>query len=218
MEQIQILIADDHPVFRDGLRVLLTSAAEMSVVGETTNGAETVSMATTLQPDVILMDVRMPKLNGIEATRQIISTSPHIGILVLTMYEDDASVFAAMQAGARGYLLKGADRDEILGAIRTVNTGGAIFSAAIAQRLMHYFSTLEPTVPRAFPDLTDREREILTLLAQGYTNTTIAERLVLSPKTVRNNVSNIFSKLQVVDRAQAMLRARDAGLGGERRI
>jgi DNA-binding NarL/FixJ family response regulator len=218
MEQIQILIADDHPVFRDGLRVLLTSAAEMSVVGETTNGAETVSMATTLQPDVILMDVRMPELNGIEATRQIISTSPHIGILVLTMYEDDASVFAAMQAGARGYLLKGADRDEILGAIRTVNTGGAIFSAAIAQRLMHYFSTLEPTVPRAFPDLTDREREILTLLAQGYTNTTIAERLVLSPKTVRNNVSNIFSKLQVVDRAQAMLRARDAGLGGERRI
>jgi DNA-binding NarL/FixJ family response regulator len=218
MEQIQILIADDHPVFRDGLRVLLTSAAEMSVVGETTNGAETVSMATTLQPDVILMDVRMPELNGIEATRQIISTSPHIGILVLTMYEDDASVFAAMQAGARGYLLKGADRDEILGAIRTVNTGGAIFSAAIAQRLMHYFSTLEPTVPRAFPDLTDREREILTLLAQGYTNTTIAERLVLSPKTVRNNVSNIFSKLQVVDRAQAILRARDAGLGGERRI
>jgi DNA-binding NarL/FixJ family response regulator len=217
MEQIQILIADDHPVFRDGLRILLTSTVEMVVVGEATNGAETISMATMLQPDVILMDVRMPELNGIEATRQIISNSPHIGILVLTMYEDDASVFAAMRAGARGYLLKGADRDEILGAIRAINTGGAIFSAAIAQRLMHYFSTLEPPVPRAFPDLTDREREILTLLAQGYTNTTIAERLMLSPKTVRNNVSNIFSKLQVVDRAQAILRARDAGLGDERR-
>ncbi|HEY6409602.1 MAG TPA: response regulator transcription factor [Ktedonobacteraceae bacterium] len=217
MEQIQILIADDHPVFRDGLRVLLTSAAEMAVVGEATTGAETISMATMLQPDVILMDIRMPELNGIEATRQIVSNSPHIGILVLTMYEDDDSVFAAMRAGARGYLLKGADRDEILGAIRAVHMGGAIFSATIAQRLMHYFSTLEPTVPRAFPDLTDREREILTLLAQGYTNTTIAERLVLSPKTVRNNVSNIFSKLQVVDRAQAILRARDAGLGGERR-
>jgi DNA-binding NarL/FixJ family response regulator len=217
MEQIGLLIADDHPMFRDGLRVLLTQAAEMVVVGEATNGAETVSMATTLQPDVILMDIHMPEINGIEATRRIVSSSPHIGILVLTMYEDDDSVFAAMRAGARGYLLKGADQDEILGAIRAVNNGGAIFSPAIAQRLVHYFSTLEPTMRHAFPDLTDREREILGLLAQGYTNATIAERLVLSPKTVRNHVSNIFSKLQVVDRAQAILRARDAGLGGERR-
>ncbi|HYT34195.1 MAG TPA: response regulator transcription factor [Ktedonobacteraceae bacterium] len=215
MEQIRVLIADDHPLFRDGLRTLLNSGSEAEVVGEATTGEETITRAATLQPDVILMDINMPGVNGIEATRRILHTSPHISILVVTMYEDDDSVFAAMRAGARGYLLKGADQEETLRAIKAVSRGEAIFSPAIAKRLIRYFSPARAaaTPPQAFPELTYREREILTLLAQGHNNADIAQRLVLSPKTVRNHLSNVFNKLQVADRAQAIIRAREAGLG-----
>ena len=157
----------------------------------------------------------MPGLNGIEATRHILRISPHIGVLVVTMYEDDHSVFAAMRAGARGYLLKGADQGDIVRAIRAVGSGEAIFSPAIARRLMHYFAALSPVVLPTFPELTEREREVLNLIAQGWSNAEIATRLVISAKTVRNHVSNIFNKLQVVDRAQVIIRARDAGLGKE---
>ena len=216
MDQISILIADDTSNFRAGLRALLSSAPDLEVVGEAATGDEAVALAARLQPDVVLMDLNMPAVNGIEATRRILHTSPHISILVLTMFEDDDSVFAALRAGARGYLLKGSLKAEILRAIRVVNSGEAIFGPVIAQRLMRYFAGPRPTAPpRTFPELTDREREVLTLIAQHLTNTEIAERLTLSPKTVRNHVSNIFDKLQVIDRAQAILRAREAGLGPE---
>ena len=208
------MIADDHPLFRDGLRTLLQSGSDAEVVGEAATGDETIARAATLQPDVILMDINMPGTNGIEATRRILHTSPHIGILIVTMYEDDDSVFAAMRAGARGYLLKGADQDETLRALQAISRGEAIFSPAIAKRLIRYFTpTKVLTPPQAFPELTEREREILALLAQGHNNAEIAQRLVLSLKTVRNHLSNIFNKLQVADRAQAIIRAREAGLG-----
>lgn len=217
MERIRILIADDHGPFRDGLRALLVAADDCEIVGEAGSGDEAVALAATLQPDVVLMDINMPNVNGIEATRQILHTSPHISILVLTMFDDNDSVFAALRAGARGYLLKGALKAEILRTIRGVSSGEAIFGPAIARRLMRYFAGLKPMAPpQAFPELTEREREILALIAQHITNPEIAERLALSQKTVRNHVSNIFSKLQVVDRAQAIIRAREAGLGQER--
>lgn len=217
MEQIQLLIADDHAHFRDGLRALLLSAPDITVVGEASNGDEVIAQAAKLQPDVILMDINMPGVNGIEATRQILRTSPHISVLMITMFEDDDSVFAALRAGARGYLLKGALKAEILRAVRGVGSGEAIFGPSIARRLMQFFSTEQASpqmqLQHAFPELTEREREILTLIAQHLTNPEIADRLHLSHKTVRNHVSNIFSKLQVVDRAQAIIRAREAGLG-----
>ncbi len=213
-EPLRILLVDDHPLVREGLRALLTSLPGMIMVGEAENGEEAVRQALELQPDIILMDLHMPKLNGIEATRRILQTSPHIGILVLTMLEDDDSVFGAMRAGARGYLLKGAGKGEVLRAITVVAHGEAIFSPQIAQRLMQYFANMRPVIPEhAFPDLTEREREVLALIVDGKSNAQIAENLVLSPKTVSNHISNIFSKLQVVDRAQAVSRARQAGLG-----
>ena len=213
-EPLRILLVDDHPLVRNGLRALLSSVPDLAVVGEAANGQEAVKQALELQPDIILMDLHMPELNGVEATRHIVQASPRTGILVLTMLEDDASVFAAMRAGARGYLLKGADQAEVLRAISVVAHGEAIFSPSIARRLMQYFANMQPILPQAaFPDLTEREREILGLIALGKSNAEIAEELVISPKTVSNHVSNIFSKLQVVDRAQAVLRARQAGLG-----
>ena len=211
-ECIRVLIADDHPMFRKGLRGLLESVSGIEVVGEAIDGDEAIGLAEHLQPDVVLMDINMPGVNGIEATRRILHVDPSAGVLVLTMYEDDDSVFAAMRAGARGYLLKGVDQVEVLRAINAVSSGEAIFSPSIARRLIHYFSTLEQTTSPVFPELTDREREILILIAQGHTNSAIAEKLVLSPKTVRNHVSTIFSKLQVASRAEAIIRARDAGL------
>ena len=213
MERIRVLIADDHPMVRSGVRALLESVPNIEVVGEAADGEEACARALALQPDLILMDLHMPGLNGIEATRRILRDSPHIGVLVLTMLEDDDSVFAAMRAGARGYLLKGADQDEVLRAITAAAHGEAIFSPQVAQRMVQYFANMRPALPaRSFPDLTEREREILALIAVGKTNAEIAQELVLSPKTVSNHVSNIFSKLQVVDRAQAALRARQAGM------
>ena len=211
--RIRILIADDHPVFRFGLRVLLQGEPDMEVVGEATTGREAVDMARELQPNVVLMDLNMPELNGIEATRSIRSVNPDIAVLVITMFDDD-TVFVAMRAGARGYLLKGAEGEETLRAVRAVASGEAIFSPAIADRMIRYFAHA-PVQPSqiAFPELTEREREVLTLIAQGLTNRAIAARLVLSEKTVRNHVSNIFAKLQVADRAEAIIRARNAGLG-----
>jgi DNA-binding NarL/FixJ family response regulator len=214
METIRILIADDHAPFRAGLRGLVTSNPDTEIVGEAATGEEAVSLAASLQPDVILMDIQMPDVNGIEAARRILHTSPHISILMLTMFEDDDSVFAALRAGARGYLLKGALKAEILRAIRGVYSGEAIFGPAIAKRLIQYFAAPRPaSPPEIFPELTEREREVLELIAQHRTNIDIAERLALTPKTVRNHVSNIFAKMQVADRAQAIMRAREAGLG-----
>jgi DNA-binding NarL/FixJ family response regulator len=217
MEPIHVLIADDHVLYREGVRKMLGVAPEIEIVGEAASGDEAIAQALALQPDVILMDLKMPDVNGIEATRRILYASPRIGVLVLTMFETDETVFAAMRVGARGYLLKDADQEEVLRAVKAVNRGEAIFSPAIAERLIHYFAVLRPSAADlAFPELTDREREILHLIAQGHSNSEIAERLLLSIKTVQNHVSNIFSKLQVADRAQAIVRARDAGLGLER--
>ena len=214
MDSIRVLIVDDHPFYREGVRTMLTVESGIEIAGELASGDEVVAQAANLQPDVILMDLKMPGINGIEATRRILHTSPHIGVLVLTMFEADETVFAAMRAGARGYLLKDVGQEELVRAVKAVNRGEAIFSPAIAERLILYFAALKPaTADLAFPELTDREREILHLIAQGHSNSEIAERLLLRTKTVQNHVSNIFSKLQVADRAQAIVRARNAGLG-----
>src|SRR5574341_771367 len=206
MDSIRLLIADDHMLFREGVRALLNSAPDMQVVGEAATGAEAMAGAAELLPDVILMDIHMPDLSGIEAARRILRTSPHIGVIMLTMLEDGDSVFAAMRAGARGYILKGADKLEVLKTIRAVAVGEALFGPAVARRLMTFFGALGPAPasapPLAFPELTEREREVLGLIAQGYNDAEIAERLTISPKTVGNHISNIFSKLQVADRAQ----------------
>lgn len=215
MDSIRVLIADDHTLFRDGLRALLASIPDVEVVSEASSGNEAIRLAVEYQPDVILMDIQMPDLNGVEATRQILSLSPHVGIIVLTMFQDDDTVFAVMRAGARGYVLKGADQSVLLRAVRAVANGESLFSPEIATRLMQFFANLETISPHeVFPELTEREREILAFIADGQTNGEIAEKLVISIKTVRNHVSNIFSKLQVADRTQAAIRARQAGLGG----
>ena len=226
MNAIRILLADDHLFYREGVRTLLKAVPGVEIVGDATSGEDAVAQSAMLQPDIILMDIKMPGLNGIEATRQILQNQPRIGVLIITMFDEDETVFAAMRAGARGYLLKDADREELLRAVSAVHRGEAIFSPAIAQRMMQYFVGLSqrasesgrpadvaPGSPRPFPDLTDREREVLELIAQGHSNPTIAERLVLSVKTVQNHVSNILGKLQAADRAHAIVRARDAGFG-----
>ena len=194
---------------------LLSSVPEFEIVGEAATGEEVVARAADLQPDVVLMDLQMPEVNGIEATRRILRESPSIRVLVVTLFEDDDSVFMALRAGARGYVLKDADEEEMVLSIRAVGKGEAIFSPAIATRVLAYFaaSTQKGALAQAFPTLTDREREILRLIAQGHPNPSIARQLSLSTKTVGNYVSNIFTKLQVADRAQAIIRAREAGLG-----
>jgi DNA-binding NarL/FixJ family response regulator len=217
LDALTVVIADDHEAFRSGLRALLATVDDVQLVGEAATGDDAVTAARDLQPDVVLMDLDMPGLDGVSATRRVVDTSPHIAVLVLTMIDDDVAVFDALRAGARGYLLKGASRSEIVRAIRAVASGEAIFGPDVARRLMAFFAAPRPaTLPGAFPELTEREREILDLIARGYSNQQITDRLVVSPKTVRNHVSNIFSKLQVRDRAEAIVRAREAGLGGER--
>ncbi len=215
MDPITILIADDHPMFRYGMQARLSAEPDLSVVAEASTGEEAVELSSIHAPDVILMDLNLPGMNGIEATRKIRDAAPGSAVLIVTMFDDD-SVFEAMRSGARGYLLKDADAEETVRAIRSVANGGAIFSPSVARRLQSYFAAPPPAMPApSFPELTEREREVLALLAEGVTNATIAQRLYLSPKTVRNYVSNIFSKLQVADRAEAILRAREAGLGSE---
>ena len=210
---VRVLIADDHPIFRDGLATLLDPLPGIDVVGRAQDGVEAVELSLARHPDVVIMDIQMPRLNGIEATRQIIAAEPSIGILVITMGEDDSTVFAAVRAGARGYLLKGADQAEIVRAITTVHGGGVVFGASLANRIANVFTHAPAPQQSAFPQLTDREREVLNLIAAGRSNGQIASALFLSPKTVRNNVSTILSKLQATDRAAMIIRARDAGLG-----
>lgn len=215
MNTLRVLIADDHPVFRDGIRALLEATPGMDVVGEATTGDDVILCAKQLQPDVILMDVQMPGLNGIEATRRIVQPHPDMRVLIVTMFEDDHTVFAAMRAGARGYVLKDATKDEIRRAIQAVANGEAIFSPSIAARLIAFFAHPRPPASRnVFPELTDREQHILHLLAKGESNSAISGHLSLSTKTVSNYVSTILNKLHVADRAEAIIRARDAGLGG----
>jgi DNA-binding NarL/FixJ family response regulator len=211
---IRVVLVDDHPVFRHGLRALLQSLDEVEVVGEGADGAEALRLAEELAPDVVVMDLNMPGITGVEATRRLVEESPDVGVLVLTMFEDDESVFAAMRAGARGYLVKGADSPEVVRAITAVAGGEAIFGPSVARRVLGYLTRpLTAYDDVLFPELTAREREVLDLLAQGRSNGQIAQQLSLSAKTVRNNVSSIFAKLQVADRSEAIVRARRAGLG-----
>jgi DNA-binding NarL/FixJ family response regulator len=217
METVRVLIADDHEDFRSGLEALLGAEPSVDVVGRAADGRTAVALALDLQPDVILMDLQMPQLNGVDATARIVESSPHIKVLVLTMMEDEDSVFAAIRSGARGYLLKGARRSEIVRSIEAVNAGDVIFGPGIADRMMGYFRTMRSKpAAEAFPELTDRERVVLARIAEGLANNEIARELGLSIKTVRNHASNIFTKLQVAHRAQAIVLAREAGLGGPR--
>ena len=212
-EKIRILIVDDHKAFLDGLRAMLQSAADVEIIGEATTGAAAVELALTLQPDIIFMDIQMPGMNGVDATRRIVYSSPHIGVIMMTMFEDDDSVFSAMRAGARGYLLKGALKTEVLHVVHGVAAGEAIFGSGLARRVMRFFAERQPISPvDALPELTEREVEVLQLLTHHLTNQEIAEQLSISPKTARNHVSNILSKLQVADRTAAIVRAREAGL------
>jgi DNA-binding NarL/FixJ family response regulator len=210
---LRILVVEDHPLFRRGVVALLDAVPEMTVVGTAGSGEEAVTAAKQLRPDVVLMDLQLPGISGIEATRAIVEADADVRVLVLSLFEDDDSVFLALRAGARGYVLKDADEEELTGAIQAVARGEAIFSSAVAGRVLAFFAVPRPA-PKVFPALTDREREILDLIAAGHPNPSIARALSLSPKTVANYVSAIFAKLQVADRAEAMVRAREAGLGG----
>lgn len=210
---IRVLVVDDHTLFREGLTSLLDRSPETEVVGQAGTGKEALALLESANPEVVLMDIQMPDMNGIEATRHLLQSRPHTGVIMLTMLEDDDSLFAAMVAGARGYILKGADKDEVLATITAVADGQALFGPAIAGRLTTLFQKGNQSAPVPFPELTEREREVLELIAQGLNNEAIAARLYISPKTVSNHISNIFSKLQVIDRAQAIVKAREANIG-----
>ncbi len=208
---IRVLIVDDHPIFRDGLQAALDGADGIDVVGEAADGPTALAAAAALRPDVILMDLNLPGMSGIEATRAVLGRQTEVKVLVLTMQADDESVFAAVRAGASGYLLKGADRQELIRSVQGVAAGEAVFGSAVAARILGHFSRTPVAAP--FPQLTDREREILDLVAAGLGNQAIAARLCLAPKTIRNNVAAILQKLQAADRAEAIARARGQGLG-----
>lgn len=210
----RVVIADDHPTFRRGLAALLASVEDIDLVGEAADGEQVIELAMAVRPHVVLMDLHMPGVGGVEATRRLKAEAPEVAVLVVSMLDEDEAVFAAMRAGARGYVVKGQDTDDVLRAIRSVARGDAVFGAVVAGRVLSYLTRpLSARDPVLFPELSDREREVLELLAEGCANSDIARRLVLSPKTVRNHVSNVFTKLQVADRAQAGARARAAGLG-----
>jgi len=218
MKPIRVLIADDHALFREGVLAILKSVPDVEIIGEAGTGQEALTLASNLKPDIILMDIQMPDLNGVEATQRILKVQPDVGIIIVTMLEDDDSLFSAMRAGARGYVLKGADKAEMLKSIRSVAEGEAFFGPGIATRLLKFFHEKPSQLKREssinpFPELTEREREILDCIARGDTNAEIAGQLTISLKTVRNHVSSIFNKLLVTNRAQAAIRARDAGLG-----
>jgi len=210
---IRVVIADDHPVVRTGLAALLGSLEGIEVVGVAQTGREAVDAVLSTRPEVAIVDLKMPDLDGFDATREIVRVAPQVAVLVLTMFDDDASVFAAMRAGARGYLVKGAEQEEIERAIRAVAQGEAIFGPGVAGRVLGFLSNPPAASEGRFPELTDREQRILDLLASGLSNPAIGERLGIAGKTVANNISSIFTKLQVADRAQAIIRARDAGMG-----
>ncbi|MEU7786071.1 MULTISPECIES: response regulator transcription factor [unclassified Amycolatopsis] len=210
---LRVLVVDDHPLFRFGVVTLLGNEPGIEVVGEAASGANAVDAAAALRPDVVVMDLHLPDLSGIQAARHIVTANPDTGVLMLTMADESESVFAAMRAGARGYLLKDAEPDEILRAVRSVARREAIFGPDIANRVLGFFSQSAPASEPVFPELTTREREVLELIAAGHSNGVIANTLCLSPKTVRNHISNVFAKLHVTDRAEAIVRARDAGLG-----
>lgn len=213
MGALRVLLADDHPFFRDGMRMFLETAPDIAVVGEAATGDEAVVQAAALAPDVVLMDIKMPGLSGIEATRRILTADPRVRVLVVTMFDDDGTVFTAMRAGARGYVLKDAGKEDVLAALRAVGRGEAIFGPGIAARVLDVFTGSRPAVPQeAFPTLTARERELLHLIAQGVSNAQIAQLLSLSTKTVANYVSSILGKLQIASRAEAVQRVREAGL------
>ncbi|QBF46752.1 response regulator transcription factor [Janibacter limosus] len=210
---LRIVLADDHPVVRGGLAALIGTLPGLELVGEAADGQAAVRQVQLLKPDVVLMDVRMPLVDGVEATRRIQRAVPETAVLILTMYDDDATVFTAMRAGARGYLLKGAEQDEILAAIYAVAAGQTIFGPAIAARVLGFFEAAATPAQGAFPELTDRERQILDLLAGGRRTQAIAEELFLSSKTISNHLTTIFAKLQVADRTAAIILAREGGLG-----
>jgi DNA-binding NarL/FixJ family response regulator len=215
--RLTVLVADDHPMYRNGIRAALDDVEDIDVVGEATDGDQAVAAAQSLRPDVVLMDLHMPGTNGIEATRRLVTEMPGVGVLVLTMFDDDESLFAAVRAGARGYLVKGAAQEQIVRAIRAVAGGEVVFGSGVAERVITFFAAsgrIGSRAGRQFPELTERELEVLELIARGLNNTEIARRLVVSDKTVRNHVSSVFTKLHVADRAQAIVRARESGLGG----
>lgn len=212
-EPLRVLVVDDHPMYRDGLRAALEDEVGIDVVAEAANGHEAMELALAHQPDVVVMDLKMPGISGVEATREITFASPHIAVLVLTMFDEDDSVFTAIRAGARGYVLKGSGPGEIVRAIYAVGNGEVIFGPAVARSVLDVFAGRSAPGSVPFPELTARERQVLDLVARAGNNREIARELNLSDKTVRNHVSNILSKLQVADRAHAIVRAREAGLG-----
>jgi DNA-binding NarL/FixJ family response regulator len=214
MTATRVVVADDHPTFRRGLGALFDTLDGVEVVGEAADGESAVAVTAEVVPDIVVMDINMPGMNGVEATRRIVAANPSVAVLVLTMLDDDDAVFAAMRAGARGYVVKGADTTDVIRALESVARGDAVFGPAVANRVLAYLTRpLSARDPVLFPELSDREREVLELIARGKANSEIARTLVVSPKTVRNHVSNIFTKLQISDRSEAIVRARKAGLG-----